>query len=175
MLMFKSTFISILFFFQQLNNSQLSTLNFQLKEVHAYHNSIAEMRLNSKDKIYEVEIKVYTDDFEKALEKENKSKVKIAENDKNDALILKYLQKHFVVNNTKNQLKPYNYLGKQIENDATWLIVELPANEPINGYKIQYDVLTEFYDDQINMLNIILPTERKSYLFNVKTRVQSVL
>jgi hypothetical protein len=142
---------------------------------HAYHVSLTEMRHNAKEKIYEVEIKVFTDDLEKALLQETKSSVRLSANDKNDTLIAKYLAKRFKIFDTKNNMLTYTVLGKEIEKDATWIFVELPVTEPSQIAKIEQGILTELYDDQSNVLNIFRNAESRSYIFNTQQKLQAIV
>jgi hypothetical protein len=78
------------------------------------------------------------------LTKENQGKkIVLDKTEKFDPQIDKYIQKHFVWFNARNQRVSYHYLGKEQEGDAMWLYIEMPAQEPINGSKLQNDVLME--------------------------------
>ena len=140
--------------------------------VHDFHTSITEMRYNVKSKTFEISLRVFTDDLEKVLLVNNQNKKFLVENnDKNDPFVETYVKKHFVVINTKNQKPIINYIGKEKEGEATWIYLEMPVSESINGSKIQNNVLIDMFDDQTNIVNIFVNNEKKSYLFNVKNRV----
>ena len=143
-----------------------------LLNTHAFHTSITEMRYNSKEKAFEISLRVFTDDLEKTLSANNKNKKFVIENtDKNDPFIEQYVRKHFVITTPKNQKLIYQYVGKEKEGDATWIYLEMPVNETIKGSKIQNSVLMDSYDDQTNIVNIFVNNEKKSYLFTVKNKV----
>ena len=139
---------------------------------HAFHTSITEMRYNPKQKSFEISLRVFTDDLEKTLSLNNQNKKFVIENtDKNDPFIEQYVRKHFVVTTPKNQRLIYQYVGKEKEGDATWIYFEMPVNETIRGSKIQNSVLMDSFDDQTNIVNIFVNSEKKSYLFTVKNKV----
>ena len=143
--------------------------------MHAFHTSITEMRYNPKEKAFEISLRVFTDDLEKTLSANNQNKKFVIENtDKNDSFIEQYVRKHFVVTTSRNQKLIYQYVGKEKEGDATWIYLEMPANESIKGSKIQNSVLMDSFDDQTNIVNIFLKSEKKSYLFTVKNKVYVV-
>lgn len=155
-----------------LQTSFLPSPSYLLLNTHAFHTSIAEMRYNPKEKAFEVSLRVFTDDLEKTLSRNNQNKKFVIENaDKNDLFIDQYVHKHFVVITPKNQKLTYHYVGKEKEGDATWIYLEMPINESIKGSKIQNDVLIDMFDDQTNIVNIFVNNEKKSYLFTVKNRV----
>lgn len=142
------------------------------REVHDFHTSLTEMRYNTKSKTFEISLRVFTDDLGKVLSATNQNKKFLVENnDKNDPFIEAYVRKHFVVINPKNQRLIINYIGKEKEGEATWIYLEMPVNESINGSKIQNNVLIDMFEDQTNILNIFVQNQKKSYLYNVKNRV----
>ena len=142
------------------------------REKHDLLSSLTEMRYNAKSKTFEISLRVFTDDLEKVLSATNQNKKFLVENnDKNDPFVEAYIKKHFVVVNAKNQKPTINYIGKEKEGEATWIYLEMPVNESINGSKIQNNVLIDMFEDQTNILNIFVQNQKKSYLYNVKNRV----
>jgi hypothetical protein len=140
--------------------------------LHDFHTSLTEMRYNTKSKTFEISLRVFTDDLEKVLSATNQNKKFLVENnDKNDPFVETYIKKHFVVVNAKNQKPVINYIGKEKEGEATWIYLEMPVNESINGSKIQNNVLIDMFEDQTNILNIFVQNQKKSYLYNVKNRI----
>ncbi len=139
---------------------------------HDFHTSLTEMRYNAKSKTFEISLRVFTDDLQKVLSETNQNKKIVLENnDKNDPFVEAYIRKHFVVTNPKNQKLIINYIGKEKEGEATWIYLEMPINESINGSKIQNNVLIDMFEDQTNIVNIFIQNQKKSYLYNVKNRV----
>jgi hypothetical protein len=148
-----------------------SPLSFLLSK-HDFHTSLTEMRYNTKSKTFEISLRVFTDDLQKVLSETNQNKKFLVENnDKNDPFVEAYIKKHFVVVNAKNQKPIINYIGKEKEGEATWIYLEMPVNESINGSKIQNNVLIDMFEDQTNILNIFVQNQKKSYLYNVKNRI----
>ena len=155
-----------------LQTSFLPSPNSFLLNTHAFHTSITEMRYNAKTKSFEISLRVFTDDLEKTLSANNQNKKSVIENtDKNDPFIEQYVRKHFGITTPKNQKSIYQYIGKEKEGDATWIYLEMPVNEPLKGSKIQNDVLMDSFDDQTNIVNIFMNSEKKSYLFTVQHKV----
>lgn len=142
---------------------------------HAFHTSLTEMRYNAKSKGFEVSLRVFTDDLEKVISRDNQNKkIVIENNDKNDALVEQYVKKHFMLVNATNQLKAIQYVGKEKEGDATWIYLEVPVNEPIVGLKLKNDVLIDMFEDQTNIVNVFVKDDKKSFIFNAKTKIFAI-
>lgn len=142
---------------------------------HAFHTSITRIDHNPKERSLEVSVRIFTDDLESALQKENNNQhFRVENNDKNDAFIEKYIRKTFKLSTPTGQLKPYTYVGKENEGDATWVYIEIPFSENPAGFKLQNTVLLDLFDDQTNLVNLTYNGERNSYLFNHKTLVHTL-
>ncbi len=147
----------------------LSSLGFKK---HDFHTSITRMDYNAKEKSFEVSIRVFTDDLEKVLSKENGGqKFVVVNNDKNDTFVEKYIRKHFALITTAKQKKPYSYIGKEQEADATWVYVEIPCAEALTGFSLQNSIMLDFFDDQVNLVNFNYQGQKKSYIFKNEDKV----
>jgi hypothetical protein len=147
----------------------------QARPTHAFHTSIAQIKYDAKSKILEVSLRVFTDDLETALSKENNGKVKLDDTSHADRLIESYLKKQFGFINQKGERKVMNFIGKEFEVDATWLYVEIPCQESPNGLTIHDALLTEVFDDQVNMVNLTYLSTKKTYLFKADNTSQPVV
>jgi hypothetical protein len=124
------------------------------------------MQYNPALKTFEVSIRMFTDDLERGLSQGNdKQRVVIKNDDKNDQLVERYVLKSFVL--TDGQKKPVTikYLGKEQEEDATWVYLEIPFQGPLHGYRLQNSTLMEVFDDQVNMTNVKEASEKRTFLF----------
>ncbi|RYZ28730.1 MAG: hypothetical protein EOP49_41235 [Sphingobacteriales bacterium] len=145
------------------------------RPAHPVHTSITQMQYNAAEKTFEVSLRVFTDDLEVALTKENNNqRVRLSDKDANGPLVERYVRKHFGLTNASRQRKPYRYLGKEQEVDATWIYIEIPYNEPVQGSLLQQSMLTDLFDDQMNLVNVSYLAEKKTVLFR-KSNTQQVL
>lgn len=144
---------------------------------HEYHASVTQMQYNAKERVFEVSIRMFTDDLEKTLTKENggqrvmfdKKYEKI-----NDQLLEKYIRKHFSVTTPQKQIKSFNYVGHETEADAQWVYIELPYAEPFRGGILQQSVLMDTFDDQVNLVTVNYNTQKKTFLFRKNQTVQEI-
>jgi hypothetical protein len=133
---------------------------------HDFHTSITRMDYNAREKSFEVSLRVFTDDLESALSKENAGqKFVVVNNDKNDAFVERYVRKRFALLNAQKQKKAFNYVGKEQEADATWIYIEIPCRETPSGFAVQNEVMLDLFDDQTNLLNLNYLSQRKSFIF----------
>ncbi|MCU0341254.1 MAG: hypothetical protein MUE30_15350 [Spirosomaceae bacterium] len=134
--------------------------------LHDFHTSITRVDYNARERSWEVSIRVFTDDLENALGKDNNGqKFVVVNTDKNGPFVEKYVRKHFAFINAKNQKKAFTYVGKEQEADATWIYVEVPMNEPVAGFSLQNAIMHDLFDDQTNLVNLNYQGTRKSYIF----------
>lgn len=140
--------------------------------VHDFHTSLTEINYNPKTKSLEMTIRVFTDDLESALTGiNNNNEVKVRPTDFSvDPLIVKYLRKHLAFVSSGKNVLPYEFLGKEVELDATWLYVEVPNADNLKGHTIFNSIMTELFDDQTNLLNLIYPDKKRSFVFDNKNK-----
>jgi len=141
---------------------------------HDFHTSVTQMQYNATGKTFEISVRLFTDDLEAALSRQSGQKIKLGGKDSHDALVEQYIRKHLAFTSPRKQLKPYQYVGKEPEAEATWVYLELPYNEPISGSLIRQDVLLDLFDDQVNLVNVSYQSERKTYLFKKNQTVHEI-
>lgn len=52
-----------------------------------------------------------------------------------------------------------------MEADVTWIYFEIPTKKLPKGYKLVNAVLTEVYDDQVNLVNLHYQNQKRSFIF----------
>lgn len=142
---------------------------------HEYHVSVAQMQFNAAQKTLEISIRAFTDDLEKGLSLANENRRFVLRNDdQNNPYMEKYLRKHFALADPSRQIRAFQYIGKEQEADVTWLYLEVPFSGNPEGWVLRHDLLTETFDDQVNMVNVKWGGERKTYLFKKGQPVQAL-
>ena len=150
-------------------------LLFSASPKHDYHVSVTQMQYNSALKSFEVSIKTYTDDFERGLSADNDNRrLVVKNNDQNDPFVERYIRKNFLVADNQKKALSVRYVGKEQEEDATWIYLEIPFQGALEGYKLQNSILTEVFEDQVNMTNLKFSSLKKTYLFKKGQVVHSL-
>ncbi|QJD81275.1 hypothetical protein HH216_07130 [Spirosoma rhododendri] len=133
------------------------------------------MVYNPKERGFELSIRVFTDDLEKALSETAGAKVHLSNDKKDDPLIEKYVRAHVAYMTPQRQPKALTYVGHEEEADANWIYLEMPYTEPFRGGVMKQNILMDLFDDQVNMVNVSYQGQKKTFVFRQKNPVQDVL
>lgn len=134
------------------------------REVHPYHVGSVEINYNNQSKTFEVSGRFFLDDLENSLSsKYNKT---LHFNDKKyktqlDEALKLYCAEYFKLKSDNKFLK-INYIGFEEDQESVNVFLE---SEPIsNPKKVETAVsfLYNYFDDQINIVHIIINGNRKS-------------
>ena len=142
---------------------------------HPFHTSLTQMQYDPKSQTFEMSVRVFTDDFETALTKENGGKpVRLNNGQKQDKLVEQYIRKHVAVANADRKQNPITYIGYEQEADAQWIYLEMPYRNTGQNTFIKQDVLIDLFADQVNLVTIQLNQVKKTVVFRNNQPVQVV-
>ena len=145
--------------------------------LHDFHTSLTQMHFEAKAQTVEVSIRMFTDDLETALTRENGGKpVHLSGPVKPDQILEKYVRKHFIVADARRKQRTYTYLGYEQEADAHWVYLEMPASgaDTFRNIVIKQDILMDLFEDQVNLINIQYNQQKKTLVFRNNQPVQAV-
>ncbi len=137
-------------------------------KAHDIHVSVCELRWNEESGAFEVSVKIFIDDLERALTMEGAPGLFMGtpkEVKEANEYIASYLQKHFTIDMDGTRLSP-DFLGKEISDDllAVWCYVQFPAKlSRSKKCTLSNDILLELYDDQRNIMDIRMHKTHKDY------------
>lgn len=139
-------------------------------QVHEFHSSIAKAEYKKESQSLQVSLRVFTDDFNLALK--NQTGMEFYENFQSEEAskaIQTYLNRHFALVSKKKVVRLPEYVGCEVELDASWVYFEIFEITNPSLYQIYNIVLIDEFDDQTNVVNVIEPGKRKSLIFTDKT------
>ena len=150
------------------NNSDKGKHLFDNKDVeklHPLHVSVTEINHNDTEKTLEISCKLFTDDFEKVLTQNYKTKVDLINPPDRPAmekLVSDFILTHLSI---KADGKPVqlSYIGYERDNDAIYSYFQADNIKPVKKIDITNHILHELFTDQINLLHVIVGGKRKSY------------
>ncbi|WP_151088310.1 DUF6702 family protein [Hymenobacter baengnokdamensis] len=124
---------------------------------HAYHTSILELRLNPEKQQVELALKVFADDFTRALSQGRPRAVDLQQPSALPVAEL-YLHQHLKLSIPAAPRHPrlpldVQFMGLQPEKDAYWLYAKVPLPHPTKELLIQQEMLLELFSDQMNIVN----------------------
>ncbi len=133
--------------------------------VHKFHMALYQINYASEKKMLQITSRIHIDDLNKALEKKYKKKIAVEnENNSSEELLLKeYLSNRFSIK-VNGQVKPLNFLSKEIEGDELVCYWNIKGLSKINTLEVNNTVLTECFSDQQNMINVTVLGGKQSFL-----------
>ena len=139
---------------------------FRLAPSHAYHATITELRYNGAQKQLEFSIKVFTDDFEKALSKGQPKAISLSDPGPRPLILAsEYVRRHLTVKTAPGRPLPLQVLGMQQEKDAYWLYCKSALPSTLAGIQLRQTMLLDVFPDQQNIVNLEADGKTQSALF----------
>jgi hypothetical protein len=135
---------------------------------HPFYLSVCDLKYNPSINKLEGTVKLFTNDLEDALKRlEQKPVDLIHPKDKNEtlAMLSSYLKARLEFKE-KDKTLAYALLGYELEEESIWLYFEsLPCPEP-KTITIENSLLYDFLKEQINIINVALRGQKKSWKLN---------
>lgn len=131
---------------------------------HPFFVSVTEVQHNAADKSLEISIKVFIDDFEKALSSGDVATIDLShpkDSVKTNQQVFRYLQQYFQVKINGSPVT-LQYVGYEKEREAAWCYVQVANVPTIKKIEIENSLLYNAFDKQINIVHVIVNGERKS-------------
>lgn len=137
---------------------------YNIRSTHPLHVSVAEINHNAGEKTLEISCKLFTDDFEKVLGMNYKTKVDLI--NPPDRPAMEKLVNQFVQGHLKIEVdgKPvqFHYLGYEKDNDAIYSYFQADDIPAVKKIEVTNSLMHELYSDQINLMHVIVGGKRKS-------------
>jgi hypothetical protein len=124
--------------------------------LHPFYVSLTDIKINSKQSVIEWSQRVFIDDLEAVLNKNQNAKISLSkdiESPKVENLIKEYFQKH--TNISINGVNvPLRWLGYELEEDVVWIYLETQFSGKIDEMKVRNRILVDDLPTQQNIINI---------------------
>lgn len=146
---------------------------------HPFYVSVCTIDFNSENRALEIAVKIFTDDFEFALEETTDKKLFLGtpkEPEEADKLIARYLEDHLKISLNDSAIE-FNYLGKEVEIDATWCYIEsqaMPSSTLQGTITVTNRILLGSFEGQSNIVHINAGDTKKSLILNRMQTTDSV-
>ena len=133
---------------------------------HAYHSTLTELRYNPAKKQLELSVKVFADDFEKAISQGQPKTVSLTEPGPRPLVLADaYFQRTLQISTVAGARLPLQVLGMQGENDGYWFYCKVALPGPVAGVKLRQAVLLDAFADEMNIVNVEANGKKQSALF----------
>jgi len=133
-------------------------------QIHPFYVSVCEIYHNPNTEALEISMKIFIDDLEVAIQKSANPSFKISEGaDKNliENEIEKYLENKFLIE-IDSKIPEKKLIGYELDSDAIICYIEIKKIKQISNIKIYNSILTEVYEDQINLTHFQYKDQLKS-------------
>ena len=123
--------------------------------LHKFYVSLCQVDHNREARSLEITMKIFTDDLEYAITGTPPfyGLGSEFEPDDADSVLFRYIKKNFHVKLDDTLRQPI-YIGKEVEFDVTWCYIEIENVQNFRRIEITNRMLTEIYEDQLNIVNI---------------------
>ena len=150
----------------------LVTFLVSAKPIHPYHVGSVEINYNVKTKTFEISAKFFLDDLENSLNAKYNKTLHFGEEKSKaglDQALENYFAEYFKLKSNNKFLK-INYLGFEEDKESVNVYLESEATEMPKKVETAVSLLYSFFDDQMNIVHIIVNGERKSSKLNYPDR-----
>lgn len=131
---------------------------------HPFYIAVTEINLNTSDKTLEVSCKMFADDLEQIIEKNNHAVLDIsADKDKPafDKYIPAYVKNHLRIS-IDGKSSPLSYIGFEKEKESAYCYFQVEHVSSLKKIDIVNSLLQDFTTDQINIIHVIVNGKRQS-------------
>ena len=132
--------------------------------LHPFHVSVVEINHNATDKTLEISCKIFTDDFEKVLTQNYKTKVDLTnppDRKAMDSVVKKYIFSHLGVS-VDGKPGTFSYLGFEKDAEAVYSFVQVDNIASVKKVELMINLMHDLFTDQVNIIHVIVKGERKS-------------
>ena len=132
--------------------------------LHPFHVSVVEINHNATDKTLEISCKLFTDDFEKVLVQNYKTKIDLSnppDRKAMDSVVKKYIISHFSISVDGKQGN-LTYLGFEKDNEGVYSYVQVENVASVKKVELTNKLMYDMFDDQVNIMHVVVKGERKS-------------
>ena len=141
---------------------------------HRYHTSLTRMDYNEQERLVEISIQLFTHDLVPALEQKAGKRIDLEKTPEVDKLILGYLNENFVLKNKNGESPALKWVGKELQVDAVWVYVEIPATENLAGANLQNTILFESFPEQTNLVIARFGGKKADLMFKVGDKFKEI-
>ncbi len=129
--------------------------------LHPFHVSVMSVHHSAGENSLQITLKLFADDLEEAMNQgsfheEGQPYIDVL-NPKDEqqlnAYIEQYIDRHLSMQVDGEEVRPY-FLGREMEDMAMWCYLEVQDVGKVNSLKVRSSILTEVFDDQINIVHV---------------------
>ena len=139
---------------------------------HPYHVGSMEFNYNSKSQTFEITGRFFIDDMENALSDKENKKLRFYDQKQSQEIneVLKKYTNEYLKLKVNNKFIKVNYLGYEESKESVDIYFETETINSPKKVETAVSFLYNIYDDQMNIIHIIVNGERKTSKLNYPNR-----
>lgn len=140
----------------------LSTL---LSLFHPFYVSVVDVNHNVKDKNVEISVRIFVDDFENILKKNNKRNIDLnkSTNDVEVNKLVQYYVESKLQISLDNKMQTMHYLGYEVQKESAWIFLEINNIKSFKKINFNCNILYDYQTKQMNIINVKANGGEKNY------------
>lgn len=141
---------------------------FAFMAAHKFYVSVTQVTYSAEAEALQITSRIFIDDLENVLATRYGAALHLATRQEAadaDSYIEKYLHTKLALRMNGRET-PYRFLGKRYDNDIVVCYLEVPEIPPgsIKSIEIQNEMLTDLYEEQKNIVHLLINDIRKSFV-----------
>jgi hypothetical protein len=131
---------------------------------HPFYIAVTEINQNTKDKTLEVSCKMFADDLELVIEKNNRTQLDISSDKdkiKFDSYISDYIKRHLNLW-VDGKTAGLSYIGFEKEKESVYCYFQVENISSLKKIDVNDSILQDFTSDQINIIHVTVNGKRQS-------------
>ncbi len=132
---------------------------------HPFYLSVTDLKYNLNTKVFEGSVKLFTNDFEKALKNELKQPIDLLhpkDREQTRKWIEQYINNHLVIKSQATKLS-IKVLGFENEEEATWTYIESSECPSPKTLEVENTLLLDLLPEQSNIMQIEFKDNKQNY------------
>ncbi|TJY36447.1 DUF6702 family protein [Pontimicrobium aquaticum] len=133
---------------------------------HKYYVSVTDIEFVKEQQSVQIISRVFIDDFEKMLRERYDNNITMNFG-KDEAQINAYTEKYLKTKlkvTINNELKNFEFLGKEYEDDIVYFYLEIKGVSKIDSFEITNQILFDVFDEQQNLVKTKINSRNKSFM-----------
>ncbi|MBJ2172637.1 peptidase E [Aureibaculum sp. A20] len=133
--------------------------------VHKYYISLIKVDFKPQNESVQITMRIFIDDLQEVLNKTNNISIELGVKDESkeyNSLISKYIKDNFKIK-IDSKLYPFQYLGKEYENDIVYIYLELSSIKSIHSIEISDTMLMKYFPSQKNIIKLNINDVKKTF------------
>lgn len=139
-----------------------------LKDSHPIFVSVVEIEHNQRAQMLEISLKIFTDDFEKALRKTYNAHIDLLDKTQKpamDKLVSDYIHKHFAIS-VDGRSVVAKFIGFEQDEEGIMCFLETNNIKSVRILSVQDNVLYEYETQQMSLLHVTVNGITKNFKLN---------